>query len=53
VDGVAYYRMEILVAPVALDHHTRGDTNVVLGYLAKMDHLHRFALCGAQLLLDG
>jgi hypothetical protein len=53
MDGVAYYRVEVLVAPVALDHHLGGDTNVVLSYLAKMDHLHRLALRGAQLLLDG
>jgi hypothetical protein len=45
--------MEVLVAPVALGRHLRGDTGVVLDYLAKADHLLHLALRGDQLLLDG
>jgi hypothetical protein len=53
VDDVAYYRMEVLVVLVSLGSHQGGDTGVVLGYLAKANHLHRLALCGNQLLLGG
>ena len=53
MDGVACCRVEVLVAPVALSRHLGGDTGVVLGYLAKVDHLCRLALRGDQLLLDG
>jgi hypothetical protein len=53
VDDIACYRMEVLVAPVSLGRHPGGDTGVVLGYLAKANHLHRLALCGNQLLLGG
>ena len=45
--------MEVLVMPVALSCHSGGDMGVVLGYLAKADRLHRLALSGDQLLLDG
>jgi hypothetical protein len=43
--------MEVLVALVAFRHHS-GDTNVVLVYLVKADHLHRLTLRGDQQLLD-
>ena len=51
MDGVAYYHVEVLVATVAVDRHSGGDTGVFLGYLAKADHLHHLALRGDQLLL--
>jgi hypothetical protein len=44
--------MEVLVAPIALNRHLRGDTDVVLDYLAKADHLRHLTLRGNQLLLD-
>ena len=52
MDGIACYRMEVLVAPIALCRHLGGDTGVVLGYLAKADRLCRLALRNDQLLLD-
>jgi hypothetical protein len=45
--------VEVLVAPVSLGRHLGGDTSVVLGYLAKANHLCRLSLCGNQLLLGG
>ena len=45
--------MEVLVVPIALDHHLGGDTGIVLGYLVKADRLGCLTLCGNQLLLDG
>ena len=53
MDGIACCHMEVLVAPVALGLHLGGDMGIVLGYLAKMDHLRRLTLHGNQLLLDG
>jgi hypothetical protein len=50
---IACCRVEVLVAPVALGHHPRGDTGIVLSYLEKADHLHCLALPGDPLLLDG
>jgi hypothetical protein len=52
VDDVACYRVEVLVVPVALGHHPRGDAGIALDYLVKTNHLHRLTLCGDQLLLD-
>jgi hypothetical protein len=52
-NGVACYCVEVLEVPIALGYHPGGDTSIVLGYLAKADHLRRLALCGDQLLLDG
>ena len=52
MDGVAYCRVDVLVAPVALGCHPGGDMGVVLGYLVKTECLHRLALHGDQLLLD-
>ena len=46
MDGVAYCCVEVLVVPIALGHHLGGDTSVVLGYLVKVDCLHRLALRG-------
>jgi hypothetical protein len=48
---IACCRVEVLVAPVALGHHPRGDTGIVLSYLVKADRLRRLALRGDQLLL--
>jgi hypothetical protein len=45
--------MEVLVAPVALGCHPRGDTGIAFGYLAKVDYLCRLAQRGYRLLLDG
>ena len=53
MDGIAYYCVEVLVAPIALNRHLGEDTGVVLGYLAKVDRLHHLALRGNQLLMDG
>ena len=53
MDGIACYRMEVLVVSVALGRHPRGDMGVVLGYLAKVDRLCHLALHGDQLLVDG
>jgi hypothetical protein len=53
MDSVACCHVEVLVALVALSHHPGGYTGVILGYLAKADCLHRLALRGDQLLLDG
>jgi hypothetical protein len=39
--------------PDKVSHHPGGYTGVILGYLAKADCLHRLALRGDQLLLDG
>ena len=50
---IGWYHVEVLVALVALHHHLGGDTSVVLGNLAKVDHLCHLTLCGDQLLLDG
>jgi hypothetical protein len=52
-NDIAWCRVEVLVAPVALGCHPGGDTGVVLGYLVKADHLCHLALRGDQLLLDG
>jgi hypothetical protein len=52
-NGVACCRLEVLVAPVALNCHSGEDMGVVLSYLVKKDHLYHLALRGDQLLLDG
>jgi hypothetical protein len=51
-DGISCCHMEVLVMPVALCRHPRGDMGVVLSYLAKMDCLCHLTLRGDQLLLD-
>ena len=53
MDGVACLRVDVLVPLVTLRRHLGGDMGIVLGYLAKMDHLRRLTLHGNQLLLDG
>jgi len=43
MDGVACYRVEALVAPVALGRHLNS-ASIVLSYLVKADRLHHLAL---------
>jgi hypothetical protein len=39
-DDIICYRVEVLVAPVALGCHLGGETGVVLGYLGKAKARH-------------